>query len=249
MAAGRPANPVAVWEIKEYYYTTTFGSRVADGVYDTLLGGMELEEPREHEGMDVSHYVVVDARHTWWDCGRSYLCRMVDMLHMAVDEVLFGYEVLKEMPRIMAELVALAREQSWEVLSTHLRDSSSLVEDAPSQALNRRAVPGTVFCFSVKKFGGEYRNRTGVHGFAIRCVTTPPTRRWIGVARLVQSNLRGKALLRAVAGRAWSDPCTTLRAMERVRSRKRDGGQRWSRSPRRGGKRKNTWKTMSQSVS
>jgi len=26
-------NPVAIWEIKEYYYTTTFGSRVADGVY------------------------------------------------------------------------------------------------------------------------------------------------------------------------------------------------------------------------
>ena len=24
--------------------------------------------------------------------------------------------------------------------------------------------------------GGEYRNRTGVHGFAIRCVTSPPTR-------------------------------------------------------------------------
>lgn len=27
-------NPVAVWEIKEYYHTTTFGSRVADGVYE-----------------------------------------------------------------------------------------------------------------------------------------------------------------------------------------------------------------------
>ncbi len=25
--------------------------------------------------------------------------------------------------------------------------------------------------------GGEYRNRTGVHGFAIRCITTLPTRR------------------------------------------------------------------------
>ena len=24
--------------------------------------------------------------------------------------------------------------------------------------------------------GGEYRNRTDLHGFAIRCVTTPPTR-------------------------------------------------------------------------
>jgi hypothetical protein len=34
-------NPIAVWEIKEYYYTTTFGSRVADGVYETLLDGME----------------------------------------------------------------------------------------------------------------------------------------------------------------------------------------------------------------
>ena len=25
--------------------------------------------------------------------------------------------------------------------------------------------------------GGGYRNRTGLHGFAIRCVTSPPTRR------------------------------------------------------------------------
>ena len=37
-------DPLAVWEIKEYYYTTTFGSRVADGVYETLLDGMELRE-------------------------------------------------------------------------------------------------------------------------------------------------------------------------------------------------------------
>jgi hypothetical protein len=36
-------NPVAVWEIKEYYNTTTFGSRVADGVYESLLDGYELE--------------------------------------------------------------------------------------------------------------------------------------------------------------------------------------------------------------
>lgn len=105
-------NPVAVWEIKEYYYTTTFGSRVADGVYETLLDGMELEELREHEGVDVRHYLMVDAHYTWWDCGRSYLCRMVDMLHMGyVDEVLFGYEVVEELPRIMAELVELARSQ------------------------------------------------------------------------------------------------------------------------------------------
>ena len=75
-------NPIAIWEIKEYYYTTTFGSRVADGVYETLLDGMEIEELREHEAIDVKHYLMLDARYTWWDCGKSYLCIIIDMLHM-----------------------------------------------------------------------------------------------------------------------------------------------------------------------
>ena len=46
MDGGFPSitNPLAIWEVKEYYYTTTFGSRVADGVYETLLDGMEIEE-------------------------------------------------------------------------------------------------------------------------------------------------------------------------------------------------------------
>ena len=77
-------NPTAVWEIKEYYYTTTFGSRVADGVYETLLDGMELEELREHEKIDVKHYLMVDDFNTWWNMGRSYLCRIIDMLHNGV---------------------------------------------------------------------------------------------------------------------------------------------------------------------
>lgn len=107
-------NPIAVWEIKEYYYTTTFGSRVADGVYETLLDGMELEELRQSEKVDCKHYLMIDARFTWWDCGRSYLCRIVDMLHMGyVDEVLIGTEVLDRMPELAKEWVARhkAREQ------------------------------------------------------------------------------------------------------------------------------------------
>ena len=94
-------NPVAVWEIKEYYYTTTFGSRIADGVYETLVDGMELEELRESEGIDIKHYLMVDAYETWWEMGRSYLCRMVDMLNMRyVDEILFGKEVVERIPVI-----------------------------------------------------------------------------------------------------------------------------------------------------
>ena len=45
--------------------------------------------------------------------------------------------------------------------------------------------------------GGEYRNRTGVHGFAIRCVTTPPTRHpWCVrcLYRLVEAFARGVVL-------------------------------------------------------
>jgi len=98
-----PVNPIAVWEIKEYYYTTTFGSRVADGVYESLLDGMELEEMQISEGHPILHYLMIDAHYTWWDCGRSYLCRVVDMLNMGyVDEVLFGAEVIERLPVLAA---------------------------------------------------------------------------------------------------------------------------------------------------
>jgi hypothetical protein len=105
-------NPIAIWEIKEYYYTTTFGSRVADGVYETLLDGMELEELREHEGIHVKHYLILDSHFTWWECGRSFLCRIIDMLHMGyVDEVLFGREVVDRMPELVAEWLAEYRNR------------------------------------------------------------------------------------------------------------------------------------------
>jgi hypothetical protein len=105
-------NPIAIWEVKEYYYTTTFGSRIADGVYETLLDGMEIEELQEHEGITVRHYLMVDSHYTWWvSGGRSYLCRMIDMLHMGyVDEVLFGYEVVERLPEIVSGWVQQARQ-------------------------------------------------------------------------------------------------------------------------------------------
>jgi len=99
-------NPIAVWEIKEYYYTTTFGSRVADGIYETLLDGMELEELYQQEGIKIQHLLMVDSHYTWWECGKSYLCRIIDMLHMGyVDQVLFGYEVVTELPSIVQNWV------------------------------------------------------------------------------------------------------------------------------------------------
>lgn len=105
-------NPIAIWEIKEYYHTTTFGSRVADGVYESLLDGLELEELRLNTGIGVHHLLIVDAYYTWWELGRSYLCRMMDMLHMGyVDEVLFGFEVVERLPIIVSGWVKTIKER------------------------------------------------------------------------------------------------------------------------------------------
>ncbi|MDV6376148.1 DUF7687 domain-containing protein [Deinococcus arenicola] len=104
----RPVNPTAIWEIKEYYYTTTFGSRIADGVYETLLDGMEIQEMSIAEGVKIHHCLIVDARDTWWSTGgRPYLCRMVDMLHMGyADEVMFGREILTQLPVLVHQWIA-----------------------------------------------------------------------------------------------------------------------------------------------
>ncbi len=102
-------NPLAVWEIKEYYGSTTFGSRIADGVYETMLDGEEFAELREHEKREIKHYLIVDDHRTWWLQGKSYLCRIIDMLHMGlVDEVLFGREVLNRWPEIVKSWLDIA---------------------------------------------------------------------------------------------------------------------------------------------
>lgn len=99
-------NPLAVWEIKEYYYTTTFGSRVADGVYETLLDGYELNEVRKYTKRNIRHYLMVDDYFTWWTMGRSYLCRICDMLHMGLlTEALFGKEIVDRIPLIVQDWV------------------------------------------------------------------------------------------------------------------------------------------------
>lgn len=99
-------NPAAIWEIKEYYYTTTFGSRIADGVYETQLDGFELKTIHEETHNDVKHFYLIDDYNTWWKMGKSYLCRIVDMLHIGlVDEVIFGKEVFDRWIPIMEDLL------------------------------------------------------------------------------------------------------------------------------------------------
>lgn len=95
-------NPKIVWEVKEYYYTTTFGSRVADGVYETQLDGYELKDISERVGYPIKHILFVDGYKTWWKDGKSYLCRIIDILNAGlVDEVIIGREVLDRWPDVL----------------------------------------------------------------------------------------------------------------------------------------------------
>lgn len=99
-------NPRIVWEIKEYYYATTFGSRVADGVYETQLDGYELKDISQRSGEPITHVFFLDAYKTWWEDGKSYLCRIIDILNSGlVDEVIVGREVFDRWPELLASIV------------------------------------------------------------------------------------------------------------------------------------------------
>ena len=99
-------SPKIVWEIKEYYYTTTFGSRIADGVYETQLDGFEFKELNERTGQKVFHILFIDAYNTWWNMGKSYSCRIIDTLNSGlVDEVIAGREVLSRWPDLLRSII------------------------------------------------------------------------------------------------------------------------------------------------
>jgi hypothetical protein len=104
-----PVDPVALWEIKEYYYTTTFGSAISRGVFETQLDGMELAGLPQK----VWHYLFIDSHYTWWSTsGKPYLCRIVDLMHQGhVDEVLVGREILDQLPSLVRQWVTEAKRR------------------------------------------------------------------------------------------------------------------------------------------
>ena len=135
----RTVDPVAVWEVKEYYNTTTFGSRVADAVYETQLDGMELMELRKGEQIHIDHYLFVDSHFTWWVKGKSYLCRLIDLLNMGlVDEVLFGVEVVLRLPQLVARWVdRIPNQQPWEGMRSGMTATDYDLNSADSHVLDR----------------------------------------------------------------------------------------------------------------
>lgn len=87
------ANPVVIWEIKEYWGKTNGGSKMSDAVYECSLVGRELREFQERSGVKVHHVVFVDGLEQW-TARRSDLARFIDLTYQGlIDHLFVGAEV------------------------------------------------------------------------------------------------------------------------------------------------------------
>lgn len=95
-------NPIALWEFKCYYYTTTFGSKISDAIYIADLDGFERKSIEQETGEKLSLTLFIDAYSTWMVQGKSYLCRIVDLLHRgAISDLIVGAEVVTAIPPLV----------------------------------------------------------------------------------------------------------------------------------------------------
>lgn len=90
------ANPLVIWEIKEYWGKTSGGSKMSDAVYECNLVGRELREFRDRSGIVVKHIVFVDGQEQW-AARKSDLARFLDLMNQGlIDHLLVGFEVQVE---------------------------------------------------------------------------------------------------------------------------------------------------------
>ncbi|WP_158786540.1 DUF7687 domain-containing protein [Streptomyces sp. NRRL F-5065] len=100
-------NPVALWEIKEYWGKTGGGSKMSDAIYELHLVGLELRMFEDEFNIHVNHYAIIDGKDQW-NSRKSDVRRAVDLLYSGIlDELVVGREVLTEWPRIVSECSAL----------------------------------------------------------------------------------------------------------------------------------------------
>lgn len=86
-------DPFLVWEIKEYWGTTSGGSKMSDAVYECALVGRELRDFEKRTNLHVEHAVLVDGK-AQWTSRESDLLRFYDLYHQGlIDILIVGREV------------------------------------------------------------------------------------------------------------------------------------------------------------
>jgi len=103
------ANPLIIWEIKEYWGVTKGGSKMSDALYETNLVGSELREFEECTGIKVAHVVFLDGQQQW-SSRKSDLLRFVDLMHQGlIDYLVVGREVETQWENILVSLLKLKK--------------------------------------------------------------------------------------------------------------------------------------------
>jgi hypothetical protein len=86
-------DPFLVWEIKEYWGTTSGGSKMSDAVYECALVGRELRDFEKRTKLHVNHAVLLDGK-AQWTSRKSDLLRFYDLYYQGLLDILIvGREV------------------------------------------------------------------------------------------------------------------------------------------------------------
>jgi len=86
-------DPFLVWEIKEYWGTTSGGSKMSDAVYECALVGRELRDFEKRTKLHVDHAVLLDGK-AQWTSRKSDLLRFYDLYYQGmIDLLVVGREI------------------------------------------------------------------------------------------------------------------------------------------------------------
>jgi hypothetical protein len=100
------ANPIVIWENKEYWGRTKGGSKMSDAVYACNLVGRELREFEESSGVRVVHVVFLDGMTQWTDRPAD-LRRFVDLTNQTLIDYLFvGTEIETGFEAVLNEVLS-----------------------------------------------------------------------------------------------------------------------------------------------
>jgi len=109
------ANPMIIWENKEYWGGTKGGSKMSDAVYECNLVGRELREFEESTGIRVIHIVFLDGM-TQWTARRSDLKRFVDLTNQGLINHLFvGTEIETSLESVLETILGACPSQGKEI--------------------------------------------------------------------------------------------------------------------------------------
>ena len=104
-------NPLAIWEIKEYWGKTKGGSKMSDAVYECHLVGLELRMFEASYDNSIEHIVFVDGKEQW-AYRKSDLLRFIDLNQQGlINHLIVGSEVESEWPKIVEKIASSSNQR------------------------------------------------------------------------------------------------------------------------------------------